>query len=167
MTLVGRAARNHRQKPIDDAVDDRRTCPGLWLELQSRFRFTIDAAASPTNAMLPRYWTRTDNALCQSWAVERVWCNPPYSRLEPWILKAWAEAACPLIVMLVPNNRPEQGFWQRLVEPYRDRPGSRLRVEFLAGRPRFELPNGNQLGRPPFGLCLLIWEWLCPPMEAR
>jgi hypothetical protein len=37
------------------------------------------------------------------------------------------------IVMLLPNNRMEQGWWQRLVEPFRDRVGSPLSTRKLAG----------------------------------
>lgn len=162
MSAVRRASKNHPRygRAVDDAVDDRMTCPGLWLEVHSRFQFTIDAAASAANAMLPRYWTRKDNALKQSWAGERVWCNPPYSRLYPWVEKAWVEhaAGCPLIVLLLPNNRCEQSFWQEHIERRRDRPGSPLRVEFIPGRPRFRHPDGSTFGRTPFGLCLLIWS---------
>ena len=66
-----------------------------------------------------------------------------------------------LIVMLLPANRVEQGWWQDHVEPFRDRPGSPLRVEFLRGRMRFERPGWvkpKKGDRPPFGNCLLIWE---------
>ena len=159
---VGTASKNHQRygREADDSVDDRKTCPGLWLEVHSRWGFTIDAAASPANAMLPRFWTRKDNALKQRWVGERVWCNPPYSRLDPWVAKAWEEhaAGCELIVMLIPNNRADQPFWQEQIERRRDRSGSGLRVEFVPGRPRFTLPNGDPMGRPPFGVCLLIWE---------
>ena len=82
---VGTASKNHPRygREADDSVDDRKTCPGLWLEVHSRWGCTIDAAAIPANAMLPRFWTRKDNALKQRWVGERVWCNPPYSRLDP------------------------------------------------------------------------------------
>jgi hypothetical protein len=99
------------------------------------------------------------DGLAQSWAGERVWCNPPYSQIEPWVVKANTSSAA-LVVMLVPANRTEQGWWQRHVEPRRDWPGFPLRVEFLAGRLRFikhghDRVEPNQ--RPPFGCCLLIW----------
>lgn len=75
--------------------------------------------------------------------------------------KAWQEVSCPLVVMLLPNNRTEQRFWQDLIEPYRDRAGSPLRVEFLSGRLRF-LKRGQHIvepnERPPFGCCLCIWD---------
>lgn len=54
----------------------------------------------------------------------------------------------------------EQRWWHRHVEPYRDRTGSPLRVEFLPDRRRFIQPGKDGVGpneRPPFGVCLLIW----------
>ena len=101
---------------------------------------------------------------CNGHARERVWCNPPYSDCGAWVRKAWAEWEAPtrpgLIVMLLPANRVEQGWWQDHVEPFRDRPDSPLRVEFLRGRMRFDRPGwtpGPKGDRPPFGCCLLIW----------
>lgn len=90
-----------------------------------------------------------------------MWCNPPFSDIAPWVRKAWSEFDASLgIVMLLPANRTEQSWWQEMVEPYRDRQGSPLRVEFLPGRMRFLRRGQSQIGpneRPPFGCCLLIW----------
>jgi phage N-6-adenine-methyltransferase len=166
MSLVGFKARNHRQqvgkRGPNPKVDERQTSPEVFDPLHERFRFTIDAAALPRNAKLERFWTPDDDALSRSWARERVWCNPPYSDIEPWIDKAWHEwgklGGCPLIVMLVPANRTEQGWWQRAVEP--GRLSGDLRVEFLPGRLRFIAFDADEIKpneRPPFGCCLLIW----------
>jgi phage N-6-adenine-methyltransferase len=160
MSLIGFKARNHPQQRTRDEVDDRAITDADFAALHERFRFTIDAAASVTNARLRRFWTREDDALSKSWAGERVWCNPPYSSIRPWVEKAWHEQAS-VIVMLLPNNRCEQGWWQDLVEPNRDRHPFLFRVEFLPGRMRFIRPNaviGPKGDRPPFGCCLLIWE---------
>ena len=170
MSVVGYKARNHPQQ-VDARgarpdVDDRATPPEVFGRLNERFGFTADAAASAANAKCARYWTAEDDGLEQPWAGERVWCNPPYSfpNLPAFVAKAWQEwkAAGPsLIVMLVPANRTEQQWWQEYVEPYRDLPGSDLRVEFLPGRMRFLAPGQTGVGpdeRPPFGCCLLIWE---------
>lgn len=161
MSLVGFKAQNHPQQ-VDrrgarEVVDDRTTHPddfGVWHE---RFRFTIDAAASVVNARLPRFWTVEDDALQQDWRGERVWCNPPYSDIEPWCRKA--RLGADFAVLLLPANRTEQKWWQREIEPYRDRHSS-LRVEFLPGRLRFIRPGNSDIGpneRPPFGVCLAIW----------
>lgn len=173
MSLVGYAARNHRQqvgkRGARPEIDDRAITAEDFAPLHERFRFTIDAAATAENARLPRYWTTEDDALRQNWARERVWCNPPHSQplLERFVRKAgenYDALTGDLVVMLVPANRTEQPWWQELVEPHRDG-GSRvscLRTEFLAGRIRFLAPGQAEIGpneRPPYGCCLLIWEW--------
>jgi phage N-6-adenine-methyltransferase len=173
MSVVGYRARNHPQQvtargPRPD-VDDRATTPELFDPLHERFGFTVDVCALPHNAKLPRYFTPDDDGLAQSWAGERVWCNPPYSSIEPWVVKAW-DSEADLVVMLLPANRTEQVWWQRHVEPYRD-PAAwepMLRVEFLPGRPRFIAAGADGVGpneRPPFGCCLLVFDR--PDSEER
>jgi phage N-6-adenine-methyltransferase len=160
MSLVGFKAQNHPQQQARPEVDDRAITVADFVPFNARFRFTVDAAASQQNARLPRYWTVDDDAFAQDWSGERVWCNPPYSHIEPWVEQAWISGA-ELVVMLLPANRTEQGWWQRHVEPHRDAAGSRLRVEFLPGRMRFDRPGvviGPKGDRPPFGCCLLIWD---------
>ena len=165
MSLVGFKAKNHRQQTgrrgALSSVDDRETAPENFAVWHKRFRFTVDVAAALHNAKLERYFDCGDDGLAQSWNGHRVWCNPPYSDIGPWVAKAWAEhEGAELIVMLLPANRTEQGWWQELVEPFRDRPDSPLRVEFLRGRLRFIQAGRSEVGpneRPPFGCCLLIW----------
>ncbi|HEX6461127.1 MAG TPA: DNA N-6-adenine-methyltransferase [Thermoleophilaceae bacterium] len=161
MSLVGFRARNHPQQVLFHGarrdVDERATPVELFAVLHKRFRFTVDAAALPYNRKLDRFWSPEDDGLAQDWTGERIWCNPPFSEIPPWVQKA-AESLADLVVMLVPANRTEQAWWQEYVEPHRDR-GGRLRVEFLRGRLPFGIgsapapPNS----RPPFGCALLIW----------
>ena len=170
MTISGFKSSNHPQQTAKrgalDAVDDRGTDPAFFAGLEERFgRFTLDAAAAEHNAKCEHYYTRDDDGLTAPW-TGRVWCNPPYSDCGAWVQKAWSDwnlrcSPPELIVMLLPANRVEQGWWQDHVEPYRDRPGSPLRVEFLRGRMRFHRPDwqpGPKGDRPPFGCCLLIWS---------
>jgi phage N-6-adenine-methyltransferase len=169
MSVVGFRARNHPQqvamRGARSEVDDRATPAEVFRPLNDRFRFTLDACATAENAKCERFWTVADDGLTRPWTGERVWCNPPYSHpnLERWLHKAWAEWSrdTELIVMLVPANRTEQGWWQRMVEPFRDDPDGYLRTEFLPGRIRFLAPGQSVTKpneRPPFGCCLLIWE---------
>ncbi len=181
MSLAGFKASNHPQQTgkrgANDAVDDRGTDAATFAEWDRRFGFTMDVAAAQHNAKCKRYYTLERSGLEHKWTGS-VWCNPPYSDIGTWVRKAWMEWQgyapddLPLnrvavvnnrphsIVMLLPANRVEQAWWQDLVEPVRDRPGSDLRVEFLRGRLRFDRPQaviGPKGDRPPFGCALLIW----------
>jgi phage N-6-adenine-methyltransferase len=170
MALAGFRATNHPQQTskrgASDAVDDRGTDPAFIAQLEERFGpLSLDVAAAKHNTKAPNYYTRADDGLTQPWHGN-VWCNPPYSDCGAWVRKAWWEWNADrdykpeLIAMLLPANRVEQGWWQDHVEPFRDRPGSPLRVEFLRGRMRFSRPDwtpGPKGDRPPFGCALLIW----------
>lgn len=162
MSVVGFKAKNHPQQTEKNGarkdVDDRATDPAVFAELHERFKFTIDVAASPHNKKCRRFYSEKTDGLVRSWAGERVWCNPPYSDIRPWVEKAM-ESGAELVVMLLPANRTEQGWWQDLIEPTRDRDGG-PRVEFLRGRMRFINRGKTEIGpneRPPFGCCLVIW----------
>lgn len=82
--------------------------------------------------------------------------SPPYA-------KAWDQwQTAELIVMLLPANRTEQGWWQRQVEHHRRVFYPEFQVEFLPGRLRFLAPGASEIKpneRPPFGCCLLIWDY--------
>lgn len=168
MSLVGFKGQNHVQQtgkrgPLD-RVDDRGTPPELFDPLHARFGFTLDVAAAAHNAKCERFFSIEDNGLVQPWSG-RVWCNPPYSDLDAWVRKAWHEwqllmRRVELVVMLLPANRTEQGWWQDWIEPFRGQGGG-LSIEFLRGRQRFIMPGQTEVlpnQRPPFGVCLAIWE---------
>ena len=54
----------------------------LFAQLDAEFHFTLDVAASVTNAKCARYYTRAQDALQQPW--EGIcWCNPPYGPGDP------------------------------------------------------------------------------------
>ena len=166
MTLHGFKAANHPQQTSlaghRDDVNDRATPRELFDRLNERFGFTIDVAAAPHNTKCARFYTAADDGLAQSWFGERVWCNPPYSDIEPWVAKAWVPGP-EVVVMLLPANRTEQGWWQRLIEPYRDRGTPMvvsLTTEFLPGRIKFLKPGESEVqpnNRPPFGCVLAIF----------
>jgi phage N-6-adenine-methyltransferase len=167
MSLVGFKAKNHPQQEVKDWVDDRRTPQELFQRLQFEHGFTVDAAASPTNALLDKYWTREQNALSQSWTNERVWVNPPYSSLKLWVDKAEKSMreGCKLVVMLLPANRCEQKWWQEYIEPFRDGKAEvsfTVTTQFLPGRLRFEWPKERVVpdkgDRPPFGCVIVTWK---------
>lgn len=166
MTLAGFRAQNHPQQVAKrgalDTVDERITPRWLFRQYDHRFAFTLDVAANEANRKTERFFSLEDDGLEQTWAPDSVWCNPPYSAIEPWVLKAKHEFAmgCRAIVMLLPANRTEQPWWQLHIEPHRDH-GGPMRTEFIGRRFNFGIP-GNEAGRfrtsAPFGCVAVIWS---------
>ena len=164
MSLVGRAAENHPQQvgrrgPLDK-VDDRRTPRSLFDPLNEEFEFTLDVAASEANALCDRFYDLESDGLASTWHAERVWCNPPYSDIRPWVEKMLRSNA-QLVVMLLPANRTEQGWWQDYIEPLRR--AGKIETRFQRGRLRFDTPDHDYTSqpkgnRPPFGVVLVIWR---------
>lgn len=155
--------------------DVRETPSTLFRELQAEFNFTLDACATHQNALCNRYFTLQGlfyrakkigdgDGLTGSWAGENVWCNPPFSELEAWTAKAWAEfESAHKIVMLVPANRTDQPWWQNNVAPYVKKP--LFDVRWRDTRDRFTVDGGKpilnkkgKVGTPSFACALLIWS---------
>ncbi len=84
--------------------DDWRTPYRLFRNLHREFNFNLDGAATEHDTLLPRF---TDDISRQSWDGERVFCNPPYSDIPSFLLKA---AEADLAVFLIPY-RPHTIYW--------------------------------------------------------
>jgi phage N-6-adenine-methyltransferase len=52
--------------------------------------FTLDAAASPHNALCDNFYTEKDNGLIINWSYA-TFCNPPFRNFKDWIAHAWVE----------------------------------------------------------------------------
>ena len=139
--------------------DDRGTPPELFGYALERWGpFTVDVAASARNAKCRRFYTKATNGLLQPWDDERAWGNVPFSDPDPWVAKAWESRAI-VAVLLLPAIRTEQPWWQDMVEPFRDRPGSRLITHFVRRRTRFLMPGANPHQgnhRPSFGVVFVV-----------
>jgi phage N-6-adenine-methyltransferase len=85
--------------------DERRTPRWLFDSINREFNFTLDAAATSENALVPCHFTLAQNSLQQDWSSHRVWCNPPYSQdcIKKWVNKALRSRQA-LTVMLVPGD---------------------------------------------------------------
>ncbi|HCO9299000.1 TPA: DNA methylase [Escherichia coli] len=88
--------------------DDWRTPYRLFRNLHREFGFSIDGAATKHDTLLPRF---TDDIHNQSWDGERVFCNPPYSDIPSFLIKA---SEADLAVFLIPY-RPQTIYWLRYI----------------------------------------------------
>ena len=92
-----------------DIKDWWATPQAIYDRLNAEFKFIADVAASSTNHKHDSYLTEEMNALGVNWAGMfgrgMVWCNPPYSDISPWIVKAIEQQATGCgTVMLVPAD---------------------------------------------------------------
>lgn len=151
---------NHQTVGNRDHVDTRITPHKLWNIWNTEYGpFTLDAAANATNTKCKKFFDINSNGLIQPWDNETVWCNPPYTDLLSWVIKAKSEIAslCKKVVMLIPANRTEQPFWQKHIEPYRDK-NLGVKTVFISGRVQFGTEDEpSRKGAPPFGCVLIIF----------
>lgn len=94
--------------------DDWETPDDFFAGLDDEFGFTLDAAASDSNAKFWNYYTKQNNALDRPW-VGTVWCNPPYGKNRKqnyaWVRKGYEEAQKgATVVMLLPARTDVQWF---------------------------------------------------------
>ena len=78
------------------------TPPEVFNALDKEFSFGVDVCAEDETAKCLVYWTIEDDALSMNWAEDAksripgagliemgaLWCNPPYSKITPWVEKA-------------------------------------------------------------------------------
>lgn len=113
----------------------------LWKFLNGLFRFTIDLAASPENALLPRYYTKEQDALVKDWVGERAFCNPPYDwrSLERFTREAWTTWSyngCPGFGVFLLPCKTDQAWFHEFVN---EQDG--VYIRFLRGRQKYIRPG--------------------------
>jgi len=147
--------------------DEWETPRWMWKALDDRFEFMFDAACTPQNCKI-------DNELGVNWpgpgdwydglevewpTTGWVWCNPPYSNIQPWIDKALREIKRGgRSIFLVPV-RSSMPWW-------RDCLIFATRIYFLQDRVSFEM-NGRPVGGSPFEhSCLIEFDGSRPIFTA-
>lgn len=110
--------------------DNWQTPQNLFGILDKEFKFDLDAAASPENALCPRFITQEQDALVTPWDGENVFCNPPYSMLPAFVERAFSQSYDKRVVLLIPAYTDTKYWWNNIV-PYAQE------IRFLVGRLRF------------------------------
>lgn len=119
-------------------------------ELNSEFEFTLDPCADKCNHKCERYFTKEINGLSQSWAGERVFCNPPYGReIGDWVKKCYEETLkeCQLAVLLVPARTDTKWFHNYIYKKATE-------IRFIKGRLKF----GDAKNSAPFPSMVVIFK---------
>jgi phage N-6-adenine-methyltransferase len=129
--------------------DDWTTPKPTFDKLHTEFDFTLDAAATDDNALLPTYFTPAADALAQPWHG-RVFLNPPYGRtIGHWLEKAMTECRAgraETVVCLVPA-RTDTRWWHDCVMRADE-------VRLIRGRLKF----GGASSAAPFPSAVVVFH---------
>ncbi|HAN4977291.1 TPA: DNA methylase [Escherichia coli] len=126
-----------------------RTPPLLFRNLHREFGFSMDGAATEHDTLLPRF---TDDIHNQSWVGEKVFCNPPYSDIPSFLVKA---SESDLAVFLIPH-RANTSYWLRHI--YSNNHCHEIRILHRAVK---YLPPAGHNGlaiRSPFASAIVIFK---------
>ena len=112
--------------------DEWETPAWLYDALDHEFAFTFDGAATDANAKCRKAATASDTTNPdEDWRDERVFCNPPYSDIEPFVRRALARVA-EVSVLLLPV-RTDSDWFRLLVESGVELRWFRKRIAFCEG----------------------------------
>lgn len=123
---------------------DWQTPLSLFRPLHEEYHFTLDGAAEDHNALLTAAST-PENPI--AWEGHRVFCNPPWSSIPPFIEQA---PGADLAVLLVPARTNSKWFHRALELG--------ATVRFFLGRPSFSTDKTHGSGHnSPVDCVLLVW----------
>lgn len=140
--------------PVHFSSEDQtwQTPRSVFDPLNAEFKFTLDAAASASNHMLPRYCAADDDGaaiydgLLLPWRGERVWCNPPYGRgMDKWIAKL-ASGEAELAVGFIPARTDTKWFHNYVLD--------KAEIRFIKGRVKFV----GATSCAPFPSMICVWR---------
>jgi len=88
---------DQRKAEIKCIKQELQTPKDFWKTINDEFKFQIDVCASEANRKCALYITKQQDALREDtpWVgknSQRCWCNPGFSTVIPWHVKAHAEA---------------------------------------------------------------------------
>ena len=139
---------NNSRAMFTSNSDEYSTPDALFESLNEEFDFTLDPCATHENHKCLTYYTSAENGLNQNWGGERVFCNPPYSKIAEWVRKCYEESlkAGTLVVMLIPARTDTKYFHDYILH------GSEIR--FIKGRIKF----GSEKNSAPFPSMIVIFR---------
>ena len=129
-------------------TDQWATPQDFFDKLDAEFHFTLDPCADEHNHKCPKYFTKEQDGLKQSWQGETVFCNPPYgSEIKKWVEKSHNESQNgSTVVMLIPARTDTSYFHDYIY--------GKAEIRFIRGRLKF----GNSNNSAPFPSMVVIFR---------
>ena len=129
-------------------TDQWATPQDFFDKLDAEFHFTLDPCADEHNHKCPKYFTKEQDGLKQSWQGETVFCNPPYgSEIKKWVEKSHNESQNgSTVVMLIPARTDTSYFHDYIY--------GKAEIRFIRGRLKF----GDSKNSAPFPSMVVIFR---------
>ncbi|EBW7358890.1 phage N-6-adenine-methyltransferase [Salmonella enterica subsp. enterica serovar Ibadan] len=129
-----------------------RTPQPIYDNLDRKYHFVGDVAASADNHLHENYLTEQEDALTVDWSKRFgtgfKWCNPPYDNIGPWIEKAASESST---VMLVPSDTSVR--WAKRAYD------TASEIQLVCGRIAFtRADTGEPQGGNNKGSMIIVWN---------
>ncbi len=118
---------------FSSASEEWATPHDFFDKLDALFHFTLDPCATSENAKCPKYYTKEEDGLAQSWEGEVVFCNPPYGKaIKEWVRKCYEESQKlnTTVVALLPARTDTKYFHEYIYYKARG-------IHFVKGRLKF------------------------------
>ena len=138
------------------------TPPSLIRKLELEFgAFDLDPACHHETAKAPKFYTPADDGLSQPW-FGRVFLNPPYSNVTPWLEKAIAETTArraSLVIALLPVCTDTDWFHDFVLD--------RAEIRFIKRRVRFYGWGATMVTAPKFPSMFAIYRAALAAKEQK
>lgn len=133
------------QGMFSSATDEWATPQEFFDALNAEFGFELDVCATPENAKCPKYFTKEDDGLSQTWSGV-CWMNPPYGRqIATWVKKAYESAQNGATVVCLLPSRTDTARWHDYC--------MKGEMRFIRGRLKF----GGSKWNAPFPNAVVIF----------
>lgn len=151
---------------------DRFTLPEVFGPLNAEFQFTLDVASDESNALCSYFCTEDGmffriasgpavkvsdkDGLTQPW-FGRVFCNPPYNNITPWVEKA-SKFEAPVAVLLVPDWLDRGWFHDYVWDGTTHKPRTGVELRPHRGRLKFGSAHAGKVNQPVDGSMLVVFR---------
>lgn len=126
----------------------------LFDVLNAEFGFDFDAAAHEKNALCSNWMGEGVDSLRTPWEGRVAWCNPPYSKMAPFVYRAWDQVSQGIVqtaVLLIPAYT-DPAYWWDCIVPHA------AEIRFLKGRVSF-LEHGTKRESARFPSVIVVFRY--------
>jgi len=121
-----------------------RTPVDIWGSIKKEFSPTLDACASDTNHLLPKYYTAENSCLNKDWSGEIVYCHPMFDMHIGNFVEKCATSKC-LSIMLIPASTHTRYFHKWIWDKEKNKTRKGVEIRFLE-KPKQGFNFGHENG---------------------